>query len=281
MKRDLPTYYGQPAVKPSPYSWKIALYMVLAGMAGAGQLLAAVLNRDPWRKRRARLIGASVGAIAGPGLLIADLHTPDRFYNMLRIFRRTSPMSIGSYVLSAFGATSALTLTPAARFAQMPAAVAGAGMMTYTAPLLASTATPLWASAPRLLGAEFACSAMACGAAALSLDRVACAATVGNLAAVAGSSAVRTRQGTDTAFRKTGWGVAHKIGLGLSIALPLACYALNAVQGRSARRSGVAAAGILAGTFLSRWALLEAGNASARNPQDYFRLASDERTPAP
>jgi hypothetical protein len=58
------------------------------------------------------------------------------------------------------------------------------------------------------------------------------------------------------------------------VALPLACFALNAVAGRSRGRSALGAAGILAGVLLSRWALFEAGNESARNPHDYLRLRS-------
>src|SRR3546814_15451143 len=41
---------------------------------------------------------------------LIDLRTPRRWYNMLRIFRPTSPMSFGSYILTAFGGFSALTL---------------------------------------------------------------------------------------------------------------------------------------------------------------------------
>ena len=55
-----------------------------------------------------RAISRSAGSVVGAALLIIDLHTPTRFYNMLRIFRPTSPMSIGSYVLTSFGALSAL-----------------------------------------------------------------------------------------------------------------------------------------------------------------------------
>ncbi len=95
---------------------------------------------------------------------------------MLRIFRRTSPMSIGTYILSSFSLFSIMTAAAdllgwrkVARVAQIPAAIAGAGMTTYTAALLAATSTPIWAAAPRALAIQFAASSIGAGAAALQL----------------------------------------------------------------------------------------------------------------
>lgn len=280
------TYYGRPAVKPSPYRWKVALYTFLGGLAGAAQVIATLADLANARKYRAvirsgRRIAALNGAAIGPALLIADLHTPQRWYNMLRIFRRTSPMSIGSYVLTAFGAFSAASLTPLKFIFQVPAALAGAGMASYTPALLASTATPLWQSAPRALGTEFATGAFASGAAALllstrnpRLDGIACTATVAFGVAAYVTRREHARQQVDEPLRQGKWAGVHKAGLALSIGLPLACFAMNAVLGRSERRSALGAAGILAGVFLSRWALFEAGNQSARRAPDYLRLTS-------
>jgi len=281
------TYYGRPALKPSPYRWKVALYTFLGGLAGAAQLLATLADligrrRDRRMVRAGRVIAASTGALIGPALLIADLHTPQRWYNMLRIFRRTSPMSIGSYVLSAFGAFSALALLPkVGRVAQLPAAVAGAGMASYTPALLASTATPLWYSAPEALGTEFACAAFASGAAALllaqpsrPLEYAACTATVAYGTAAMAARRLHKRAQVDRPLQRGKWAAMHKVGLGLGVVVPLACFAMNALVGRSRERSVLGAAGILAGVFLSRWALLEAGNESARRAEDYLRLTA-------
>src|SRR3546814_7151430 len=127
---------------------------------------------------------ATAGSAAGAVLLIIYLRTPRRWYNRLRIFRPTSPMSVGSYILTAFGGFSALTLLgefvdgrgrlgraaeAAAEKAQAGAAVTGAAASTYTAALLSATSTPYWAAAPRHLGVLFASSAVASGAAALPL----------------------------------------------------------------------------------------------------------------
>ncbi len=281
------TYYGRPAIKASPYGWKVALYTFLGGLAGAAQAIVSIadlINENRYREliKRGRVIAAANGVVIGPALLIIDLHTPQRWYNMLRIFRRTSPMSIGSYVLTAFGAFSALSLIPKVeRVTQVPAAIAGAGMASYTPALLASTATPLWSSAPRALGAEFACGAFASGAAALllasnekSIEGVACAATLAYGAAAYVASRQHEKKKVNGPLKRGRWALVHKAGVALSVGLPLACFALNAMLGRSERRSAAGAAGILAGIFLSRWALLEAGNESARNPQDYLRLTS-------
>jgi formate-dependent nitrite reductase membrane component NrfD len=281
------TYYGHPAIKASPYGWKVALYTFLGGLAGAAQAIGALAGlasrgARPSFDRSARLIAAANGALIGPALLVIDLHTPQRWYNMLRIFRRTSPMSIGTYVLTAFGAFSALALLPKiGRAAQLPAAIAGAGMASYTPALLASTATPLWSAAPRALGAEFATGAFASGAAALmlcsrarSLERVACMATLAYGASAFVAEQEFTRKRVDRPLKRGRWARPHKAGLGLAVALPLACFALNALAGRSRSRSALGAAGILAGVFLSRWALFEAGNESARSAADYLQLRS-------
>src|SRR3954447_25365814 len=103
------TYYGTQAVKPAPFKWHAAAYLFVSGVAGGAQVVAALADmRAPSRMRSVVRNGrhlALAGAMAGPLLLVADLKTPQRWYNMLRIFRRTSPMSIGTYVLTAFGAT--------------------------------------------------------------------------------------------------------------------------------------------------------------------------------
>jgi protein NrfD len=281
------SYYAQSALKASPYRWKVALYTFLGGLAGAAQVIATIADLVAHRRykpviRTGRRLAALNGAVIGPVLLIADLHTPQRWYNMLRIFRRTSAMSIGSYVLSAFGAFSAASLTPLKSIFQIPAALAGAGMASYTPALLAATATPLWSAAPRALGAEFASAAFASGAAALllshddeKLERIACAATLAYGAAAYVTRKEHARKRVDRPLERGKWSAVHKAGLALGIALPIACFAMNMLAGRSRSRSALGAAGILAGVFLSRWALFEAGNESARSAPGYLRLSSE------
>jgi len=104
------TYYGRPAIKPSHYKWLISCYLFVGGIAGASQIIAAIADLFGGKGDRGVVRGgryvALLGALLSPVFLITDLHTPKRFYNMLRIFRPTSPMSIGSWTLAGFGALS-------------------------------------------------------------------------------------------------------------------------------------------------------------------------------
>src|ERR671937_1640909 len=107
-----PTYYDRPAVKASEWRWLIITYFFVGGLAGAAQVIAGVVDLlGHYRDRRVVSAGrylALAGALLSPVLLIADLKTPSRWHNMLRVFRGTSPMSIGSWTLLAFGMSSGL-----------------------------------------------------------------------------------------------------------------------------------------------------------------------------
>src|SRR3954453_8636143 len=92
---DIPTYYDLPSVKQSFYGWKVSTYILIAGIAGSSQILATMgefTDREGYGGviRNGRYV-ALAGTVVGSVLLIVDLHTPARFYNMLRIFRPTSP----------------------------------------------------------------------------------------------------------------------------------------------------------------------------------------------
>jgi protein NrfD len=220
------SYYGQPAVRPSPWDWKIAAYLFTSAFSGGAQLIAAIADRFGGARmrhvaRNGRYL-AAIGSAVGPALLVRDLKTPQRWYNMLRIFRRTSPMSIGSFALSAFGVLSALTALKelvSERISgptkpgptELAAAVTGVAVMTYTAPLLSSTSTPLWAAEPELLAARFGSSAVALAAAGLSLieqmsDRPENARTLDRLALVAAAANGLFSRAAEQRYASTGVG---------------------------------------------------------------------------
>jgi formate-dependent nitrite reductase membrane component NrfD len=303
------TYYDQPALKASLWGWKVSTYIFLSGLAGSAQIIATAADLAGDRRDRAIVRDgrylAFAGALFGAPLLIMDLHTPQRFYHMLRIFRPTSPMSIGTYVLVGFGGLSAILAAAqlrrdmsaksvlghtASRFVQLPAAVLGAAMSTYTGALLGATSTPLWAAAPRLLPALFGASAMASAAAALSLtSRGAGGAALGRIEAVA--SAVELCLLTALRHRLRSEGVRTSFAaapLWLTAAVPVLHQAAAALEipkrsspekdvaviaRRSAKFGTAAAVAVLAGAFLLRHAILRAGNRSSQRPRDYFRLA--------
>src|SRR5690242_7661665 len=146
-------------------------------MAGASAGLA-FLARLTGRKKLARVAtGNAFAAVAvSPLLLISDLGVPRRFFNMLRVFKVTSPMSVGSWIITAEGGLLALTASheflgwfpkPLARAAEAVAAALGMPLATYTAALIADTAVPVWHEGRRALPFAFAGgSAMAAGGAA-------------------------------------------------------------------------------------------------------------------
>jgi formate-dependent nitrite reductase membrane component NrfD len=312
------TYYGLPSLKRSPWDWKVSAYIYVAGLSGSAQIIAtaADLAGGPQAQgivRRGRYLSLLAPAIGGP-LLIADLHTPQRFYNMLRIFRATSPMSIGTYVFSAFSLFGGIAAagqfladrSPAgpaslpgriATAAQVPAAAAGAVMSTYTAALLSATSTPLWAAAPRLLAVRFGCSAMATAAAALSLgergddgagralDAIAATAVAGEVAAGAAMRQRLRAEGVGPPPEQIAPRPARRTGLETALtvaaAVPLACCGANLLRRRrSPALSALGAFAVLAGGMAMRHAVLEAGNVSATRPEDYFRFTQPRKETA-
>jgi len=304
------TYYQRPALKPAPFNnWVVGGYVFIAGLSGTASILAALadLTRPPRaaglvrRGRYLPLLAPTVGA----ALLIWDLHTPQRFYNMFRVAKATSPMSIGTWILSGFSLASFASaglqfladrgrgrtgLRRAALAANLPAAALGAGMGTYTAALLAATSTPLWAAAPRALATRFASSSVASGAASLSmlepegpmrraLDTVAALALGTELLADRVQSAEYHRKGVAEAL-DGGWGLAEKLGAtGLGAAVPVGLFALSALRGGGGNLSRIASLLTIGGSLLLRVSTMEAGDVSARSPSISFRFAQPDNLP--
>jgi formate-dependent nitrite reductase membrane component NrfD len=301
------TYYGRPALKAAPFEkWVVGGYIFLAGLSGAAQLLSTVADLVGRKKDEAVVsYGRWLSALAptvGSALLIYDLNTPKRFYNMLRILKRTSPMSIGTWLLMAFSAFGGMTLSctllagrlprlrRVARVTQIPAAVAGAGLSTYTASLLSATSTPLWAAAPKALAIRFGSSSVAAGAAALSLGarhrgRHRAARDLDTLMVVALMvEALATVASENTCHKKrisvgtegNGLQAAATVGM----LLPVGLHAISiATRRRDTRLQHWASWIALAGSLCLRVSVLEAGIESANRPRDYFRFARPENLP--
>ncbi|HWB37598.1 MAG TPA: NrfD/PsrC family molybdoenzyme membrane anchor subunit, partial [Rugosimonospora sp.] len=173
-KAEFRSYYGLPVLnKPTWQARDIAGYLFLGGLAGASSTLAAAATLTG-RPRLARA-GTTAAALALGGSLYAlvhDLGRPARFLNMLRVFKPTSPMSMGSWLLAGYGgpvavaAASTLTgrLPGLGRAATVGAGMLGAGVATYTGALIADTAVPLWHEGHRELPVLFAGSAAASAA---------------------------------------------------------------------------------------------------------------------
>lgn len=294
------TYYGREQVKAAPFNnWFVGGYVFLAGLSGGAALLSTIFDLTRSREarrivRRARFLSLLAPTIGTIGL-IADLHTPKRFYNMLRLFKLTSPMSIGSWILVAFSNFSALTaaaeflgMRRVASATQIPLAASGAGLGTYTASLLSATSTPLWAAAPSATAVKFASSSIASAASALSLgqgrsrtgrdlDKIALAALATELAATLSADESFHRTGVEPAMASTP-GVIEQVGgtlLGTVVPMGLLMLSLTGPR-RSPVLSGLAALLALAGSATMRISFMAAGDESARNPRVSMRFAQPD-----
>jgi formate-dependent nitrite reductase membrane component NrfD len=177
---DDPTYYDRPVLREPVWIWAVPAYFYVGGVAGAvatlGAAVQAVARDRMWTLVvRCRWI-AALGGMLGTALLIYDLGRPERFLNMLRVFRISSPMSVGSWVLAAAGsftfgsAVLAHTRGPLRKLGDLSgyiAALAGLPLAGYTAVLIANTAVPVWQAARKHLPFLFMGSAMASAASLL------------------------------------------------------------------------------------------------------------------
>ena len=166
-----PTYYDQPVIKAPVWIWSIAAYLFVGGAAGASAALGSAAQAIDPRGLRGLILRAhavsAIGDVLSAGLLIHDLGRPARFLNMLRVFRPTSPMSMGSWILTGSGAASTLALIlwpqrgALGRIGNLAGYVSGAlglALAGYTGVLLASTAVPVWLGGRRTLPALFLAS---------------------------------------------------------------------------------------------------------------------------
>ncbi|HEX3548964.1 MAG TPA: NrfD/PsrC family molybdoenzyme membrane anchor subunit, partial [Candidatus Elarobacter sp.] len=143
------SYYGRPVVKPHVWKPFIPWYFWIGGTAGAAAVQCiAARARGEHRLAVVYKRAALAGVLIAPPLLIADLGVPSRFLNMLRVFKPTSPMSVGSWILTFFGgAVTASTVAEylgwerTSRGLEIVSALFGPPLTVYTAVLLADTAT--------------------------------------------------------------------------------------------------------------------------------------------
>jgi formate-dependent nitrite reductase membrane component NrfD len=274
------SYYGRPVVREAVWGPDIPAYLFLGGLAGASSALAAgaQLSGHPELARAAK--AGAAGAIGlSMAALVHDLGRPARFINMLRVFKVTSPMSVGTWVVTAFtplalaAAASAITgrLPRAGDAATMTAGGLGPAVAAYTSVLLADTATPAWHNARRELPYLFAGSA-ATAAGGLGLLAVTPArarpaarlATVGAAAELAAELLIDRRLGPAAEPYRTGKAGAL-MRAGQALAAAGAVVAL--LGGRSRAVSALAGAALLAGSAVTRFGVFEAGQASARDPK--------------
>lgn len=275
------SYYGKPVLNgPVWKSPDIPGYLFLGGVAGASSLLAAG-SQATGRHRVAT--AAKTGALGGVTLslvaLVHDLGRPERFLNMLRVFKPSSPMNIGSWLLSAYGplagaaAASAVTgkLPRIGAAATAGAAVVGPSISAYTAALLSDTAVPAWHDGYRELPYVFVGSgAVGAGGLGLLAAPDGEAAPARNLALFGTALELSTfrlmerRLGmVAEPYRSGRSGLLVRAGEVLSVA-----GVAGALLGRRSRLvRAVSGAGLVAASALSKWGVFEAGKVSAEDPK--------------
>jgi len=307
------TYYGRPMIKAPHWRWWVPVYFFIGGVAAGAAFFGALADlfggpRHRTTVRHARYLSLALAAIC-PIFLIADLGRPGRFHHMLRVFKVTSPLSVGTWILTAFGVTSGALAArqaaeddfilrrdgPLGRLARLIPdkpltllhALLGMGLGGYTGTLLAATAVPLWAAAGVLLGPLFLAASITSGAAALVLiglfsgrqgraarQDLQVVASVGSVAqlGLAAAHELLIPERIGRPLRTGPWGRAFRYGtLGAGLLAPMALRVVAWTGGRRMERAASALASVLtlAGTLIERFALIEAGKISAQDPLAY------------
>jgi formate-dependent nitrite reductase membrane component NrfD len=276
------SYYGQPVLHaPTWEARDIAGYLFLGGLAGASSVLAAGAELTG-RKRLARgcKVGAAAAISASAYALVHDLGRPERFVNMLRTIKPSSPMSVGSWLLAAYGpqvgvaAAADLTgiMPGVGRLATLGAGALGPAVAAYTAPLIADTAVPTWHDAHRELPFVFVGSAAsAAGGLGMVTTPVAeagparRASLLGGALELASLRIMESRMGLSAEPLRDG-----KAGRLIRAAEALTVGGMvvgGLLGGRSRLAAAAAGAMSLAGSACTRFGIFHAGVASAEDPK--------------
>ncbi len=288
------SYYGRPVVKAAPWEHDIPAYLFLGGVAAGSSLLSAGadLTGRPALRRTGRF-GALVGLALSMIALVRDLGRPERFHHMLRVAKPTSPMSVGTWMLTLYGPLAALAaagelrpflpprlrdgrlgrvLGGGARPAGLTAAVVAPAIASYTAVLLSNTATPTWHAAHRHLPFVFVGSASAAsGGLGMMATPVSEAGPARRLALGGAVLELAVEHRMEAAMGIT----AEPLHAGHAGTLMRASKALTAagvvgtalVGSRSRAGALTSGAALLAGSACLRFGVFEAGQASARDPK--------------
>lgn len=291
-------YRDVPILKEPTWNHEVAAYFFFGGISAGAALIGSLAEvfggaRHKQLARTAHYVSFAA-LLPCPPLLIDDLGFPRRFHHMLRIFKPSSPMNLGSWALTGHGAgATLLVLGMLAQEGKLPIAgglfkllpeklLAGLGVPTslalagYTGVLLGTTSIPVWYTSP-LLGGLFMASSLGTGAAAISLfsavtgregpaDNSALA-TLGvafdaaELALLAGYLATSGDAGKALRTGETGALLAGAASA-LAVSLLLDAAALGLPKNGRALGGLAGLAGLVSGAVL-RWGVVRAGKKSA------------------
>jgi formate-dependent nitrite reductase membrane component NrfD len=254
-----------------------------------------------------------VTMILSPILLIWDLGRPERFYNMMRIWKLRSPMSNQSWALVVYGNLSGLIAARQAAedgllgrnflsrllIKAIPARLLGILALpvalfvgSNTGTLLSATSVPIWARNWALMGPTFLASGVSTALSYLSLGlnlgrwgeqkthhvlRRAERLTILVETVLIAASLVRMGRWGKPLFSKEIAPLFVGGTLLAGIATPFALLFGKETRGKSILASVLA----LLGGLSFRFAVVFAGRESADDPEAYFTFASKENAPEP
>jgi formate-dependent nitrite reductase membrane component NrfD len=288
------SYYGRPVVKASPWEHDIPAYLFLGGVAAGSSLLSAGadLTERPALRRTGR-IAALVGLTLSMIALVKDLGRPERFHHMLRVAKPTSPMSVGTWLLSLYGPFAGLAaaaelrgvlprrlqagpvgrlLGASGRPAGLVAAAVAPTIASYTAVLLSDTATPTWHDAHRHLPFVFVGSAAAASGGLGMLGAPVEEAGPARRMAIGGAVlelAVERRmeQAMGLTAEPLHGGHAGQLMRASKLLTVAGAVGAATLGGRSRAVAAASGLALMAGSAALRFGVFEAGQNSARDPK--------------
>lgn len=283
-----PGYYGQPVVRPPIWTWEIPIYFFVGGLGGMSAVIAlGALLFHHFDVARTAMWVSAIALVLSPILLILDLGRPRLFINMLRVFKPQSVMSMGAWILTAFGMcvvpglivleiqafqfADAIDriLGVAAAILIFGSAVFGVLLATYTGVLIGATAIPAWFLHHKLLPIHFGTAGLGSAAALLELlgHRIAPLNAIGLFAAAVETVlliwlSIDKHGVADRAIHEHRSGWLIRIGGVLTGPIPLVLRSIGAIP--------LAAISFLLGALVSRFGWLAVGKISGRDPESVF-----------
>lgn len=302
-----PGYYGRPVVKPPVWEWQIALYFFVGGLAGMAGVIGAVAcfcgHADV---TRAAMWLATAGVMISTVLLVWDLGRPWLFLHMLRVFKPKSPMSVGSWIVSFFGACAvpgaiafeldqrhllpagsgaALALHVLAALLAVGTGFSGMFLATYTGVLIGVSTIPAWFSHVRLLPVHFGTVGFGSAVAVLELlgFHLRALNALGWLAAIVETCVwllleLKHHGAIDRAVHQGQSGLLLRSAGILTGPVALVLRALGTGFWPARLLADIA---FLAGGITHRFGWVEAGHASGRDPEAVFASMRSESPAGP
>jgi formate-dependent nitrite reductase membrane component NrfD len=282
-------YYEQPLLKEPQWTPLIPLYFFVGGASGSlGVIgsLADVVGNETEIARKARWM-----ALAGTGissaLLIVDLGRPSRFINMLRVFKPQSAMSVGSWVLSGFGASAAMSsfadliesewgdggLASTLRAVGRTGCVLfGMPFHNYTGVLIGASVIPVWNNRIRSLPREFGMSGLQAAVSLLELTGETDSAALNVIGMISaafeaweGFDLLRTHDRELLPAKRGVSGLLVQIAGALSGPVPIALRIASLFSKNQKRLRQAAAISGIVGSLLLRYGWVRAGTISSRD----------------